>query len=170
MSKQGGTMNLFAKSKANQEDKPKKSKGTVWELPRELDAEGKLTGESAILHQAVTDAIAADAAKKAAENKGNMAKSRLSQYALSRYVENIANLGVLPTTPMAIANHVGESVTYVVQDKSGQNAITLEQKDMLASVLGEEVAEEIVVERTVFSFNPEVMQQKAAGRDRKSVV
>lgn len=158
--------NLFAKAKTAAATAPKKEKGTIIQLPKELGANGQLTGESAILNAAVTQAIEASSEEKAAKNKGNLAKGRISTYAQSRVVDMIARIGVLPPTPINIVNHNGESVTYVMSDKSQQYPISDEQIDLLNDILGEDAASNIVDTRTIYSFDPETMDQKAANCDQ----
>ena len=157
--------NLFAKAKEQAVAAPKKEKGTVIQLPKELDTDGKLIGESAILNNAVTEALEASAEEKAAKNKGALAKGRLSTYAESRFVELTAKLGVLPPTPVSVVNHNGESVTYIVQDKSQQNAIGQEQIDLFKEILGEGGAARVVHTKTIYAFNADTMEQKAANAD-----
>jgi hypothetical protein len=154
--------NLFAKAKEAAVVAPKKEKGTVIQLPKELDVEGRLIGESALLNHAVTEVLEASAEEKAAKNKGSLAKGRLSKYTQARLVELTAKFGVLPPTPMSVVNHNGESCTYVMQDKSQQNAIGPEQIELFKSVLGEDGANRVVHTKTIYSFDVDTMEQKAA--------
>jgi len=160
--------NLFAKAKEAAVVAPKKEKGTIFQLPKELDVEGRLIGESALLNNAVTEVLEASAEEKAAKNKGNLAKGRLSKYAQSRLVEMTAKLGVLPPTPVNVVNHNGESVTYVVQNKANQNALSPEQVELFKSEFGAELGESLVVRRDVYSLNSEVMND--VGTDGKTPV
>ena len=139
----------------------KKAKGTTFVLPRELNGEGKLVGQSLVLNESVTRAIEASAEEKAAHNKLDLHKGILAAWALDRTVEKIAELGTLPTTPISIVNHNGEAVTYVIQDKSGQNALSPEQVQMLHAVFGEEGATRMIETRTIYSFNSEVLAQQS---------
>lgn len=157
--------NLFAKAKAAAVAAPPKSAGSVIELPKELDSDGKLIGESALLNSAVTEAIEADAEAKAASNKSTLAKNRLVGYATGRFVEMTAKLGVLPPTPVKIINHNGESVTFIVMDKSQQYPIRSEQIDLFRGILGDDGAARIVNTKTVYAFNPATMDEKAANAD-----
>jgi len=154
--------NLFTKAKEAAVVAPKKEKGTVLQLPKELDVEGRLIGDSALLNNAVTEVLEASSEEKAAKNKGNLAKGRLSKYAQSQVVQLTAKLGVLPPTPVSVVNHNGESVTYVVQDKSQQNAIGPEQVELFKSVLGEDGAARVVHTKTTFAFDVNTMEEKAA--------
>ena len=90
-------------------------------------------------------------------------------YGQSRVVELYAKLGVAPATPVSLVNHNGESVTYVMADKSQQNPVGPEQVELLKSLLGDDGASKVVSERTIYSFNPETMEEKAAHDESKTV-
>jgi hypothetical protein len=162
-------IDFFANAIKKAAETPKKVKGTTIQLPKELDATGKLIGESALLNNSVTDAIEAGAEEKAAKNKGSLAKGRLANFAMSRIVELYANLGVAPPTPLSIVNHNGESVTYIMADKSQQNPLQLEQVELLNEILGEDGAAKIVHEKTTIFFNNSTMEQQAANAADKTV-
>lgn len=163
------TLNLFANAAKAAAAAPKKEKGTVIQLPKELDTDGKLIGESAILNNAVTAAIEAAAEEKTAKNKGALAKTRLLAYGQSKVVELYAKLGVAPTTPVNLVNHNGESVTYVMADKSQQNPIGPEQVELLKGILGDDGAAKVINQRTIFSFDPATMDEQAANDKTKTV-
>ncbi len=114
---------LFTKAKEQKVASPVKPKGTVIVLPKDLDAEGNLTGQSEELNKSVTDVIEADREEKAAKSKGNLAKGILNRFIASEYAGLYANRGVVPATPVQVVNHRGESLTYVTQDKSQQNGL-----------------------------------------------
>lgn len=160
--------NLFAKATQAAAVAPKKEKGTVIQLPKELDTAGKLIGESAVLNQAVTAAIEAAAEEKTAKTKGQLAKGRLLSYGDGRFVEMTAKLGVMPPTPVNIVNHNGESVTYVVQDKSQQYPLGPEQVELFNELLGEDGANKVIHKKTEFAFDVATMEEKAAN-DTKTV-
>jgi hypothetical protein len=162
-------INLFAKAAKKAATEPKKEKGTIIQLPKDLDEAGKLVGDSALLNQAVTDAIVASAEEKAAKTKGTLAKTRLMTYAQGEVVKMNAKLGVLPPTPVSVVNHNGEAITYVMADKSQQNAISVEQVAVLENLLGVDGAAKIVEKRTTVSFNFETMAQEAANAKGKTV-
>jgi hypothetical protein len=160
--------NLFAKAKEQKADTPKKAKGTIFQLPKELDAEGKLMGDSAVLNYAVTEALEASQEEKTAKNKGNLAKGKLAKYAQGELVKTIAKLGVMPPTPVEVVNHNGESVTYVVQNKAGQNPISGEQIELLQQEFGAELCALMTEQRETYAFNPETMAE--ATPDGKNTV
>jgi len=161
--------NLFAKAVQKAAEAPKKAKGTTITLPKSLDTEGKLIGESAILNNAVTEAIEAGAEEKAAKNKGALAKGRLMGYAQSEVVKMTAKMGILPPTPVSVVNHNGESVTYIMADKSQQNPLAAEQVALLESVLGPDKAAKVIQKRTIVSFNFVTMDEQAANEQSKTV-
>jgi hypothetical protein len=161
--------NLFAKAVQKAAEAPKKPKGTIITLPKDLDTEGKLIGESAILNQAVTEAIEAGAEEKTAKNKGALAKGRLMAYAQGEVVKLTAKASVLPPTPINVVNHNGESVTYIMADKSQQNPIGAEQVSALETLLGQDGAAKVIQKRTIVSFNFETMDQQAANKQDKTV-
>ena len=161
--------NLFAKAAVAAKAAPKKEKGTMVQLPQQLDTDGKLVGESAILNNAVTAAIEAKAEENAAKTKGTLAKGKLMNFAQARVVELYAKLGVPPATPVSVINHNGESVTYVMADKSQQNPINAEQVALFKELLGDEGAARVVHEKTQFFFDPETMDETAANAQDKTV-
>jgi hypothetical protein len=159
--------NLFARAKEKVEATPKKPKGTTISLPKDLDDKGELTGEAKLLNTAIHDANVATADKKAAETRAKIAKGVLKDYVLNEWATIAAQQGVIPPTPVTVVNHAGETLTYVIQDKTQQNALSPEQVDMFGTLLGQEVAANIIHERTIYSLNPEVLDQEAAGPQAK---
>ena len=153
--------NLFAKAKDKQAEAPVKAKGTAYQLPKTLDDEGKLTGESKLLNEAIHEILESEEEKKKAENRGKLAKGKVAKWTFGEVVKTTAGLGVLPPTPVSVVNHNGESVTYVMQDKTQQNPLKQEQVELFGAIMGEEGAQNIIHEKTVYSFNPEVMEQAA---------
>lgn len=157
--------NLFkqAAQKTAAEAKTTKPKGTVIELPKELDTGGKLTGDSAKLHQAVADLLIGSSEEKAAKNKQNLAKGTLGRFAHPEIVRRIAKDGQVPPGPIKFVDHKGQSVTYVIQDKSQQYALKDDQVSDLRDLLGEEAANEVMVTEEVYAFNPDTMNEPLAG-------
>jgi hypothetical protein len=162
--------NLFANAKQAAAAAPKKEKGTVLQLPKELDTDGKLVGEAKLLNEAITAAIEAQAEEKTAKTKGSLAKNRLMPFAQSKVNELYAKLGVAPPTPVSLVNHNGESVTYVMADKSQQNPLNAEQVELFKAVLGEDGAKKVVRDKTTFYFDVDTMEQVAEhDKDKKTV-
>ncbi len=140
----------------------KKPKGTTLALPRELDGEGQLTGESLELNTSVTEVIQASIDERAAKNRLDLHKGKLARWALDRVIAETAKQGVLPNTPITVTNHLGEAVTYVIQDKCQQNALSPEQVQLLQATFGEDGAERMIETRTVYSFNSDVLGEQSA--------
>jgi hypothetical protein len=161
VAKAAAPTNLFAAAAKKAAAAPKKEKGTVIQLPKELDAEGKLVGESKILNESVAAAIEAKAEEKTAATKGALAKAKLKTFAQSEVVKLYAQLGVPPTTPVSVVNHNGESVTYVMADKSQQNPISEEQVALFKELLGDDGAAKVVHEKQMFFFDTATMEQQA---------
>jgi len=156
-------MNLFQAAAVNEKAEPKKLKGTVFTLPTDIDASGKLTEDAQRLNDAVGDVKDASADEKAAKNLGNLAKGLLGKYALDRFVDEFAKLSVLPPGPITLVNHEGVGVTYVIQDKSGQNGLDEQQVGLLNALLGRKIAAAVLTEEETYSFCSTTMAEKAAG-------
>lgn len=156
--------NLFARAAENSTTKAKKKKkGTILMLPKDLDGEGQLQGESRLLHEAVTIAIKAKAEMDAAKGRLSSAVGTLHEHAEEAWCALYAGEGVQPETPVVIQNHKGESLTFVVQDKCGQNAVNKDQIELLGILLGEEVAASLIETKEAYGFNPDTLEQVAVG-------
>lgn len=60
---------------------------------------------------------------------------------------------------MKVVSDDGDSVTYVVQDRSGQYALSEEQLDDLNDILGQDAVESITFEETKISFDRVVLSK-----------
>ena len=136
-------------------------------LPRDLDGKGELQGESKLLNEAVTIAIEAKAAMDAAKGRLGAAMGALHEHAEEAWCATYAEVGAQPETPVAIQNHKGETLTFVVQDKCGQNAIDDGQVELLGILLGEEVAANLIETKEVYGFDPATMKQVSDGPKAK---
>jgi len=158
--------NLFALAVDKSVSAPKKKKkGTALQLPKDLDASGQLQGESRALNEAVTIAIEAKRAMDAAKGRLGAAMGVLNSYAEEAWCATYARNGMQPETPVTFLNHKGDSLTYVVQDKCGQNAISDEQEELFALLLGQKVAANLIETKDTYGFNPDVMKQNAGGNN-----
>jgi len=137
-------MGLFSKAAAKVVEKPKASKGTVW-----------LVGED--VAPAVKEFVKLKGEVKVLEARTNVHKEVLKTEGTSRFCAAYAAVGLRPETPMVLQTVGGEKVTYVVQDKSSQHAVSAEQQGQLAAVLGEDAANDILYTDVQFSFNRTVM-------------
>ena len=147
--------NLFAKaaSKTTPTTTKKKSE-TLWQLratdPLDLERIESIN-KLADLHRQI----------KNLEAQETVHKTRLKQYAEEQYVKDFADRGVPPEAPMKLLDpKSGNSVTFVVQDRTGLSTVKDEQIEGLREVLGE-TADELVYEQMIFSFDPAVMAATA---------
>lgn len=160
--------NLFARAaEGSPKDTKRKKKGTALVLPRDLNDEGELQGESKVLNESITQAIEAKAAMDAAKGRLTTAMGNLKPHAEEAWCAKYAELGVQPETPVVVQNHKGEQATFVVQDKCAQNAVDDDQIELLNVLLGEDVAAGLIEKREVYSFDSDTMKQKAGGRAKK---
>lgn len=160
--------NLFARAAEKTAIAPKKKvKGTTLTLPKDLNDKGELQGKSKLLNEAITIAITAKSEMDAAKGRLEASKSILHEYTQEAWCATYSQNGVQPATPVSIQNHKGETLTFVVQDKCGQNAVDTEQIELLSILLGEEAAANLIETKEVFGFNPKTMKQAAAGKDAK---
>jgi len=153
---------LFTNAGDKEKAEPKKPKGTVFALPIDLD-DDTLSEECAELHACVPEVAKAKADEKAAKNRGNAAKGLLGKFALPRFASEYATLGEMPPGPVTIVNHDGQSVTYVIQDKSQQNSLDDDQVAKLVALVGEEGVESITHEKEVYFFSSSTLAEQAAG-------
>lgn len=150
---------LFAVATAKKKAQPKKPAGTTFQLPQELDAVGNLTAKCAELHEAIATAIKAKKEMSDAENRGNAAKGLIKPIVASQYANKVATSGCLPNTPIVVTNHRGESLTYVITDKTATKGLSDEQLEMLKEMLGPDTVDRITMEFRTYGFCPETMQE-----------
>lgn len=138
---------LFAKA-ANAVKKTEAKKPKVQTLWRVDDGErgARVAAAIATLHELNGQAKAIDA-------KMNLAKTIVKSHAEAQFVDALATQGVFPETPMTVQNKEGQSVTFVVQDRSSQSKVTQDQRDQLVKVLGEGGAAACLYEETTFGFD-----------------
>ena len=138
-------MGLFAKAaaKTNGETKSTK-KNTTWSVG---DPEGDQVGK------AVHELVVLSAQEKAISAKKALFKTVVEQFAFRNFVEDYAEAGVSPDTPLQVINSDGEKVSYVVQDRSAQYKVKPEQKEALNDLLGEDAVEELLYTEVGIKFN-----------------
>lgn len=107
----------------------------------------------------ITEFLKLQAEKKALEGRAAIFKSRLTREANDRLVAHLVNTGTLPSTPTRLVNGNGESVTYVVQDRTGSKVIDDVTLGLLEDLLGPEAAQKLVVDEGEFSLNRDVMSR-----------
>lgn len=148
--------NLFHKA-VTAPRKEKKEKGTVFILPKDVGEDNKLRGESLVLNNSVTEVITAKKEESVAKNKGNIAKGHLKTWMFNKYTQEWAANGMMPETPVSLANHLGESLTYVVVDKTQQYTLGTEQVELLEQTVGADTVKLFVETVDIYGFDPATM-------------
>lgn len=150
--------NVFAKAKDKAASLPKKGKGkeTIWTVnPSEIQQTDDPTIEQ--LAEAVTQVINLTEERKKIEAKEKVYKNLLRDYAEGQYVDHLAAHGAEPPTPLKVANAEGETVTYVVTDRSHLSKVEDNQVTLLSKLLGEDAAADIIYNAESFAFNPAIL-------------
>lgn len=161
--------NVFEKAKP----KPAAAKvkeETIWRIEDD--------GPHADVAQAIYDihilnAKAKPLKAKLTEIEENLAgpKKAVLDYASGLYAEALATRPGRPATPMRVQNDREASVTYVLQDKSTGVALSAQQLEDLAKIVGQDELDGAIERFKVIAFNPEVLAQPAANkRGPKSTV
>ncbi len=147
--------NLFAKAKAAAPAaSTSKRKQTMWSL------NGSADEQSASLERDIHDILANDAIMDTAKTAKSLASKRVAEYALAQFSADYARLGVTPESPMVVSNRTGESVTFVVQDKTKTSVVNDEQVESLVDILGEDGTNDILTTVDTFAFNGEILGQE----------
>lgn len=143
-------MSLFAKAaeKSTKTAKKAKSKGRVWQA-------GDPAGDE--IGKAVHELVVLSAEEKAIKAKKSLFAVQVANYAQNNLIEDYADTGVFPETPMQVMNNDGEKVTYVVQDRSSQYKVKPEQKEALVQLLGEDAVPDLLYTEVSLQLNREVM-------------
>lgn len=138
-------MGLFKTAAAKKADTPKaKKKATTWLVG---DPNSQQIGNS--VHELIT----LDAQKKAIDAKMEVHKTAVCRFAKNAWFRDVADLGVPPETPLKVQNHDGESVSFVVQDRSAQYAVKEEQREALTQLLGADAVNDLLYEEVTFGFD-----------------
>lgn len=140
-------MGLFDRAVKTKTASAPKKKNTTWSTGAENKA----------VSNAVHQLVALTAEEKAIKAKMGLYKGLVEKFARENYVQDLANLGVQPPGPLKITNSDGESVTYVVQDRSSQYNVKEEQRDMLVELVGEDEVEDLLYTETTISFDRSIM-------------
>lgn len=144
-------MGLFnvAKSKAKDKTVTKSKKATTW-VAGSSDEDKKIS-------DSIKELVKINAESKALDAKKMVHVTAVSKYAERNFISDFCDAGVMPDTPMKVVNADGDSVTYVVQDRSGQYDLKEEQIMALNAILGEETTQSLLYTEHKFSFNRVVM-------------
>lgn len=156
-------VNLLKKAAASSKTKPKSvPKGTVFQLPEEVGNDGQMLERYSVMHKAVSDVIEASGEEKTAKNKSNMSKGMLKEFVEQKFAVTMAEKpGSLPETPIQVINNKGESLTYVVQDRTKSCGLNEHQQAALLAEVGDEFYERMTYDATMYSFNTDVMREIA---------
>jgi hypothetical protein len=126
----------------------KNKKSTTWIVG---DPEGDEIGK------AVHEIVGIRTKIKALEGQLALYETPVKDHAVRKFIQHIAEVGVLPETPNYVQNAMGEKVTFISQDRSTQYAVKPEQKEALIALLGEDVVADLTFEETKFKFNADAL-------------
>lgn len=148
-------MSLFKKAVAKTESKPaSRSKETAWTVGPNQEGEA--------LGLAITELTQIQRQVKTLETKATNLKGKLKRYTERLWLNSFASNGVQPPTPMKLSNDAGESVTFVVQDRTSGYEIKPAVMEGLVDTLGQGGAAAIVFEQVTFGFSPHVLSGTTA--------
>lgn len=140
-------MSVFAKAAAKKAETKKTAaktkKETVWSVG---DPEGDKVAKS------VHELSELNAQKKAIDAKMKVHKTVVLSHAQETFYQQYADSGVFPETPMKVQNRDGETVTFVVQERN-QYGVKDESVAALTQLLGEDGADDLIYEETIFGFD-----------------
>ena len=149
-------VNLFKKAaKAAAPTETKKKKQTSWVV------NGDGNDELKEIEECISTINEVAIEMSTLENRSKLAKGKVAAHAERQFVNAIAATGILPETPMVVSNKTGQSVTYVVQNRSAE--VGQEQIDMLIDLLGEDAANQWLHRHDIFGFDPEVLTDEIFG-------
>lgn len=146
--------NVFAKTEKKKTATKPKKESTIW-----LVGDDDVEKDPARLGEAVRDLLVADKAAKAAELRADMAKAKLKNYASQRWVDEFSADGVPIETPIKLVSNKGDSVTFIVQDRTNGYVLSEEAQQQISGIVGAEPLAELLAEKTSFAFNPEVLAE-----------
>lgn len=143
---------LFKKAAAKAQEgaeTAKKAKGLVWNV-----GDG---AEAAILNEAIGQLNKLHGEAKAIEAKMDVYKGPLKKYAFQNYVREYAARGVPPDAPLSLVNSDGQKVGYIIQDRTASTKVSDAQVEQLQELMGEDAANEMVLEQVSFGLDPAVL-------------
>ncbi|MFW6121022.1 MAG: hypothetical protein ACOC80_09025 [Petrotogales bacterium] len=135
--------NPFAKSKKKSTKKTKKDE-VIIKVPKDLEED---------FH----DWMQAKAEEKEAKARKTIASGELKPFAIKEYSKIFAKQGSMPGS-IKIGSD-GKSATFVVQNKCGNYELSEEQEEMLRNLLGDDVVDEAIDDKTTYSFNSEILEK-----------
>jgi len=146
-------MSVFAKAAAK---KAEKSASTKPAKKQTLWAVGNPDADK--VAKSVHELTELNAQVKAINAKMGVHKTVVLNFAKDSFYQQYADSGVFPETPMKVQNSEGENVTFVVQERN-QYGVKDDSLAALTQLLGEDGANELVYEETVFGFDRSVLSK-----------
>jgi hypothetical protein len=132
--------NLKSKS-VNKATKTGAKKGTSWMLTEAAHID------------AVNEIVKLDREVDAINAKINVRKNILKGVAQEKWLSDYVRESGSPESPMKLLTPEGESLTYVVQDRSGQVKVSDDLREQLVVEIGSDAVDRLLYEETTFSFN-----------------
>lgn len=113
--------------------------------------------ESEAVAKAVKTLVQLSADEKAMKAKKNLAMTVVAKMAKENHVRDFCDLGVSPDTPMKVQNSDGDSVSFIVQDRSGQYAAKPDQIAVMVQLLGEDAAADLTYTDVSLGLNGAIL-------------
>ena len=125
----------------------KKGKGEIIEVTDDL------------ISESIDEFVEASKKEKEAKADKKVASGVVLPTALEKFIGQFCTEGRQPET-MKFRSKEGNQITLVVQDRGELYGVSDEQYDTLVSVIGENSTNKIVLETTVFKFNPQIVAKE----------
>jgi len=155
-------LNNLKNKSVNKAVKAGAKKGTSWMLSDQAHID------------AVNEIVKLDREVDALNAKINVRKNLLKNVAQEKWLSDYVRESGSPESPLKLMTPDGESLTYVVQDRSGQVKVSDDLREQLIGEIGADAVDRLLYEETVFSFNrvalmnPEV--EKAVSKALEALV
>lgn len=127
------------------------AKATIWTLAK--------TGEQGKLSRAIQEVHQLEREAKEANLKADLAKSQLLSYCERRWTAELASTGDCLPTPIKLVNASGQSVTFVVADKTGSASLSESAYSSLSGVIGKSYAKSGTREQKRIRFDGKTLDQ-----------
>jgi hypothetical protein len=121
----------------------------------------KGVGADKKIGEAITDFLRHTKTSKEAEKLAGIAKTQVFDFAEARWLKMFEDGGEQPAGPFKIVNVLGESVNFIVQDKSDGAELKYNAATDLKLLLGRE-ASSAVETTTKFALDSDVLYERAA--------
>jgi hypothetical protein len=104
---------------------------------------------------------------KAALKRAEAQALVIEAFAQCVWLERMAAQGVPESAPVRLVNAAGEVAVYTVQDKTGSHDFKPETLEELGGLVGADVMNDWVAERSLFTFNPVLLAKQVVQGRRK---